>query len=553
MNTNMFQICCKNNNKILNINAGTTLYEAFKMLNFDMEYGPISARMNNKSVGLDIPVFRPCTVEYLDMHNGSARRTYIRTLFCVLCKAVNDLYPNSKVKISFPVSNGYYCEVNIGREITDEDAAKILKRMQEIKEAAIPVVHHEILTSELIKMFEEKGEMSKVKLLKTTGQLYSVYYDIDGYIDDFYGSLLENTSQLYLFNVVRYYEGLLLQVPMQNDPSKLGPMIHQDKMFNMFKLYHTRQERVHIDTVGDFNEVVDKGGITQLVNVSEALQEREISNIAEEIERRGDVRVVLISGPSSSGKTTTSKRLSVQLMASGINPITISLDDYFVDREHTPRDENGEYDYEHLHALNIPLLNQHLKDLFEGKEVQLPKYNFQTGKSVNGRKLQLKPSQILIMEGIHALNPELTAQIPDNKKFKIYASALTSILLDDHNYIPTTDNRLLRRIVRDNKYRGTSAKDTISRWPSVRAGEDKWIFPFQEEADVMFNTAMIYEFSVLRQQAVTVLEQVPQNCEEYSEAYRLLKFLRNFRSIPSRDLPPTSLLREFLGGSSFKY
>ena len=431
-------------------------------------------------------------------------------------------------------------------------AARIRQRMQEIIDAKLPLRRHECTTEEAIKVFE--GRESKVKLLRSTGSLYTTYYDIDGYKDYYYGSLLTNTSQLKLFGLEKYFDGLLLRIPSLKDPGQLGELIHQDKMFDIFKEHHHWQDILGLRTIGDLNEAVDKGMTTDLINLSEALQEKKIAHIADEIAARKKVKMVLIAGPSSSGKTTSCKRLSIQLLTNGIKPIAISLDDYFVDREHTPKDENGEYDYESLYALNIPLLNQQMNDLFNGKEIELPKYNFQTGRSEkSGKKLKMHENDVLVVEGIHALNPELTAQIPDEQIFRVYASAFTTILLDSHNYVPTTDNRLLRRIIRDYKYRGVNAMETIHRWPSVRAGENKWIFPFQENADAMFNTAMIFELAVIKQQAVPLLEQVPENCDEYSEAYRLLKFLKYIKPITNRQVPPTSLLREFLGGSSFKY
>ena len=424
--------------------------------------------------------------------------------------------------------------------------------MQEIIDAKLPLRRHECTTEEAIKVFE--GRESKVKLLRSTGSLYTTYYDIDGYKDYYYGSLLTNTSQLKLFGLEKYFDGLLLRIPSLKDPGQLGELIHQDKMFDIFKEHHHWQDILGLRTIGDLNEAVDKGMTTDLINLSEALQEKKIAHIADEIAARKKVKMVLIAGPSSSGKTTSCKRLSIQLLTNGIKPIAISLDDYFVDREHTPKDENGEYDYESLYALNIPLLNQQMNDLFNGMEIELPKYNFQTGRSEkSGKKLKMHENDVLVVEGIHALNPELTAQIPDEQIFRVYASAFTTILLDSHNYVPTTDNRLLRRIIRDYKYRGVNAMETIHRWPSVRAGENKWIFPFQENADAMFNTAMIFELAVIKQQAVPLLEQVPENCDEYSEAYRLLKFLKYIKPITNRQVPPTSLLREFLGGSSFKY
>ena len=552
--TQLLHIRCKNNKKSLKVPMGSTLSDVFKEINIQMPYGPVSAKVNNKVEGLHYRLYHNKDVEYLDLHTQSGIRTYTRSLFLVLCKAVHDLYSRSEVIIDIPVSNGYYCNLKLGHAITAEDVNRIRTRMQEIVNAHLPIQRFETTTEEAIDMFSKLGDEQKAKLLKSSGTLYTVYYVLDDYKDYYYGSMLTNTSQLYLFGLEPYFDGVLLRIPSVQDPSQLGALIRQDKMFEVFKEHHRWQSLLGIKTVGDFNEAVGNGEATNLINVSEALQEKKISQIADKIAAKKDIKVVLIAGPSSSGKTTFCKRLSVQLLASGVKPVQISLDDYFVNREETPKDEQGEYDYESIYALNIPLINEQFNALFNGQEVELPKYNFQTGSSEkSGNKLRLEENNVLVVEGIHALNPTLTAQIPDDKKFKIYASALTTILLDNHNYIPTTDNRLLRRIVRDYKYRGCSAQETIRRWPSVRAGENKWIFPYQEQADVMFNTAMLFELAVIKPQAEEVLEQVPENCEEYAEAYRLRKFLKYFSPLPFRDLPPTSLLREFLGGSSFKY
>ena len=548
------QIRCKNNKKIKNFAIGSTLSDVFREFNLQMDYGPISVKVNNKVEGLNYRVYHNKDVEFLDMRSASGSRAYTRTLFFVLCKAAHDIWPGAEVVIDIPVSNGYYCNINIGRPITEADADALRSRMQQIIDAAMPIRRHECTTEEAIGMFSEMGMDSKVKLLKSVGSLYTTYYEIDGYKDYYYGTLLTNTRQLYLFGLEKYYDGMLLRIPLREDPSRLGDLVRQDKMFEIFKEHHRWQKILEMSTVGDFNEAVKKGHSTDLINVSEALQEKKISQIADMIAARKGVRVVLISGPSSSGKTTFCKRLSIQLLTCGIKPVQISLDDYFVNRELTPKDEHGEFDYESLYALNIPLLNKQLKDLFAGEEVELPRYNFQSGRSEkSGRRLRLLPENVLVVEGIHALNPELTAKIPEEQKFRVYASALTTILLDTHNYIPTTDNRLLRRIIRDYKYRGVSAAETIHRWPSVRAGENKWIFPYQENADVMFNTALLFELAVIKSQAEPLLELVPENVEEHAEAYRLLKFLKYIAPVPNRQLPPTSLLREFLGGSSFKY
>lgn len=548
------QIRCKNNGQTLTAPIGSTLSEVFRNAGIDMKYGPICAKVNNKVEGMHYRIYHNKDVEFLDMISGSGSRNYTRSLFFVLCKAVHDLYPQSKVVIDIPVSKGYYVDLTIGHEVTDGDVASIRRRMQQIIDAKMPIRRFEVPTEDAVKIFEEKGDKAKSKLLRSAGSLYTTYYQIDDYVDYYYGSLLTNTSKIYLFGLEKYFNGLLLRIPDLKDPGTLPQMTRQDKMFEIFREHHHWQEIMELRTAGDFNEMVRKGQATNLINVSEALQEKKLTEIADEIASRKDVKLVLLAGPSSSGKTTTCKRLSIQLLANGIKPLQISLDDYFVDREHTPKDDKGEYDYESIYALNLKLINDQFNTLFHGEEIELPKYNFQTGRSEkSGQKLRMQPNNVLVVEGIHALNPELTAQIPEAQKYRVYVSALTTILLDDHNYIPTTDNRLLRRIIRDYKYRGVNAQETIHRWPSVRAGENKWIFPYQENADVMFNSAMLFELAVIKQQAEPLLEQVPENCEEYSEAYRLRKFLKYFQPIPNRDIPPTSLLREFLGGSSFKY
>lgn len=550
----MLLIRCKNNKKVLKVNVGSTLSEVFSASELKMDHGPVCARVNNKVQGMHYRLYNDKDVEFLDMRSGSGSRTYTRTLFFICCKAINDLYGNVEVRIDIPVSKGYYVHVKLGKDITADDVARIRCRMQEIIDADTPIRRRMVTAEEAIRLFSEKGDMSKVKLLKGQGKLYTVYYQIDDFIDYFYGALLTSTSEVYLFDLVAYSDGMLLRVPSREDPGQLCPMPRQQKMFDVFKEHHEWQNIIGLRTVGDLNDAVDKGFATDIINVNEALQEKKIARIADQIAARHDVKLVLLAGPSSSGKTTTCKRLSIQLLTCGLKPLQISLDDYFIDRDKTPLDANGEYDYESIHALNIALINEQFNALFKGEEIELPRYNFQTGKSEkSGKRLKLGPNDIVVVEGIHALNPELTAQIPEQQKFRVYVSALTTILLDEHNYIPTTDNRLLRRIIRDYKYRGVSAQESIHRWPSVRAGEERWIFPYQENADAMFNSAMLYELAVIKQQAEPLLEQVPENCEEYAEAHRLLKFLRYFHAISYRQLAPTSLLREFLGGSSFKY
>ena len=548
------QIRCKNNKKSQKVEIGSTLFDVFSSFDLKMTHGPVSARVNNKVEGMNYRVYNSKDVEFLDMNSASGSRAYTRTLFFVLCKAVQDIYPNTDVVIDIPVSNGFYVDIRLGRPVVDEDVNILRRRMQEIIDSKMPIRRFTVPTEVAIALFQEKGDVEKVKLLRTSGSIYTTYYKIGEYVDYYYGTLLTNTSQLYLFGLEKYYDGMLLRIPSVCNPDVLGEMTRQDKMFDIFKEHHRWQDILGIRTVGDFNQAIDAGHATDIINISEALQEKKLAKIAEEIASREGVKLVLLAGPSSSGKTTSCKRLSIQLAVNGLKPLQISLDDYFVDRDKTPKDENGEYDFESIYALNLDLLNEQFNALFRGEEVELPKYDFPSGKSVkSGKKLKLEPNNVLVVEGIHALNPELTAHVPEEQIFRVYASALTTILLDNHNYIPTTDNRLLRRIIRDYKYRGVSAQETIRRWPSVRAGENRWIFPFQENADAMLNTAMLYELSVLKMQAEPLLQQVPENCEEFAEAYRLLKFLKYFKGIPYNNLPPTSLLREFLGGSSFHY
>ena len=547
-------IFCRNTGQTIAVPLGTNLDEVYRLAGLQMEYGPVSVRVNNKVEGMHYRIYGPKEVEFLDMTSPSGQRAYTRSLFFVLCKAAHDLYPDCRVWIDIPVSNGYFVDLQLDHAVTLDDVGRLRRRMQEIIAAALPIHRYETTTEQAIQMFTERGTLSKVKLHRGIGRLYTTYYEIDGYQDYYYGSMLTNTSQLYLFGLEKYFDGLLLRIPSREHPGELDEMVHQDKMFGIFKEHHRWQDILGLHTIGDLNEVIERGYASQLIQISEALQEKKIARIADEIAQRKGIKVVLIAGPSSSGKTTTCKRLSVQLAVNGIKPVGISLDDYFVDREQTPRDANGDYDFEHLHALNLDLLNQQMTALLRGAEVELPRYDFPTGRSLmSGKKLTLHADEVLVVEGIHALNPELMSQVPQEQLFRVYASALTTLLLDNHNYIPTTDNRLLRRIIRDHKYRGVSAQETIRRWPSVRAGENRWIFPFQENADAMFNTAMLFELAVLKRAAEPLLEQVPESAPEHAEAYRLLKFLRYIKPIPETQIPPTSLLREFLGGSSFSY
>lgn len=550
----MLQICCKNNNIIKEFPIGSSLLDIYNGFNLNFPYGVVSAKVNNRVEGLTFRVFNNKDIEFLDVRDSSGMRTYVRSLCFILCKAVEEIFPDGKILLEHPVSKGYFCNLRIGRPITLEDVTKIKARMREIVAEDIPFHRVECHTSEAVRIFSERGMMDKVKLFETSGSLYTYYYTLGDTVDYYYGSLLPRTGFVKQFDIVKYYDGVLLRIPNRENPDVLEEVVKQEKMLDVFKEYLRWLDIIDMSNVGDFNVACNEGHATDIINVSEALQEKKISHIADDIYKRGGVKMVLISGPSSSGKTTFSKRLSIQLMTNGLRPYPISLDDYFVNREDTPKDENGDYDYESLYALDLKFFNEQLQALIRGEEIELPRFNFTTGqREFKGDKLKIDEHTILILEGIHALNPELTPQIPAENKFKVYVSALTTMSLDDHNWIPTTDNRLLRRIIRDYNYRGYSAQETISRWPSVRAGEDKWIFPYQENADAMFNSSLLFEFAVLRQYAEPILTTVPRNCPEYSEAYRLLKFIKYFVPIRDNEIPPTSLLREFLGGSSFRY
>lgn len=554
----MLQIYCKNNNSTREFPEGSSLLDIYNGFNLAMPYGPVSAKVNNKVESLDFRVYYNKDIEFLDITSSSGMRTYVRSLFFVLVKAVEELYPQGNISLEHPISKGYFCKLHIDRTIGLDDVQRIKQKMQEIIAADIPYTRTECHTEKVVRLFEERGMPDKARLLDTYGQLYSYYYQLGDTVDCYYSSLVPSTGYIHLFDIVKYYDGLLLRIPNRENPTKLEEVVKQEKMLEVFQEYHRWNQILGISTVGDLNVACNEGHATDLINVSEALQEKKIAQIADEITHRDQdgkrVKLVLISGPSSSGKTTFSKRLSIQLMTNGLKPYPISLDDYFVNRNDTPLDENGKHDFESLYAVDLPFFEEQLTTLLNGGEVELPRYNFTTGKrEMSGKKLRIDEHMILIIEGIHALNPALTPHIPNENKYKVYVSALTTILLDNHNYIPTTDNRLLRRIIRDYKYRNYSAEETIARWPSVREGEEKWIFPYQENADAMFNSALLFELAVLKDYVEPVLHKVPNRCPEYSEAHRLLRFLNYFVSVQDKELPPTSLLREFLGGSSFQY
>ena len=559
----MLQIRCKNINVTKSFPEGASLLDVYQEFSkeLQMPYPVVSAKVNNVSQGLKFRLYQNRDVEFLDAREGSGHRVYVRSLCFVLYKACCDVFPNSKLFIEHPQSRGYYCNFKKrGNDaLTNDDVERICRRIQEIIDLDMPFRRMEAPTEEAIRVFKERGFADKVKLLETSGQVYSDYYMLGDTVDYFYGPLVPSAGYLKVWGLERFNDGLLLRVPDWNDPTKLAEKADMPKTFEMFA------EKVHWDVImrlsnaGDVNKAILKGHASELIQVSEALQEKKIVKIAEEIDRRfhqekDPVRLVLITGPSSSGKSTFCKRLSVQLLACGLRPYSFSTDDYFVNRVDTPKLPNGQYDFDNIKTVDYKLLGEHLSKLMKGETVEVPEYNFVTGKrEYNGKKFRLSNDSVLIIEGIHALNPLLTKEIPDAMKFKIYISALTSISLDDHNWIPTRDNRLLRRIIRDYNKGAYTAQQTISQWKSVCDAEDQWIFPYQETADVMFNSALNIEFAVLRTHAELILSTVPKNCPEYSEAHRLLRFIHYFLPISDKEIPPTSIMREFVGGSSFKY
>lgn len=549
-------IYCKNNSQYQEVPMGASLLEIYELVGSPLAYRPLNARVNNRTEGLNYRCWHPKDVEFIDYTKQSGLRTYVRSLCHILSKAVTDVLPSATMNLEHSVSKGYYCVIHNGKNLEQATIDKIKKRMREIIDADIPFHHKSVRTEEAVALFRERGLEDKARLIESAGMAYTSYYELDGHINFFYGCLTPSSGYIHLFDIVPYYDGILLRIPQKGDPTQLEPVIRQDKMFEVFKEHLALLRTLELDNVGDLNKAIQARHAQEIIMVSEAMQEKQVAKIAEEIAKRYNdgVRIVLISGPSSSGKTTFTKRLSIQLITHLLHPVSVSLDDYFLNRVDTPKDEKGDYDFESLYSLDLPYFNSDLGKLLQGEEIDLPTYSFTTGTRVyKGTKLKLRKNSVLLIEGIHALNPELTAHINDTYKYKVYISALTSISLDDHNWIPTTDNRLLRRIVRDYRFRGYSAKDTISRWPDVRRGEDKWIFPYQETADVMFNSAMPYELGVLRKYAEPILGEVREYDEENAEAYRLMRFLRYFTPISEDLLPGTSLLKEFLGGGTFKY
>ena len=559
----MLQIRCKNNNVTKSFPEGTSLLDVYQEFADDIKlpYPVISAKVNNASQGLKFRLYQNRDVEFLDARAGSGHRVYVRSLSFVLYKATQDIFPGSKLFIEHSLCRGYYCNFKKkdGSQLIDEDVEQIKQRMQEIVDLDMPFRRTEATNEEAIRVFAERGFSDKVKLLETSGQIYSDYYTLGDTVDYYYGPLVPSAGYLKVWDLERYEDGLLLRVPDWNNPNQVAEKVDQPKTYEMFAEKTRWDIIMRLSNAGDVNKAIMRGHASELIQVSEALQEKKIVQIAEEIERRfhreeNPVRLVLITGPSSSGKTTFCKRLSIQLLACGLRPVSFSTDDYFVNRVDTPKLPNGDYDFDNIETVEYSLLEDHLLKLMQGERVEIPEYNFVTGKREwNGKKLKLAGDTILIIEGIHALNPLLTKNIPDAMKYKIYTSALTSISLDDHNWIPVRDNRLLRRIIRDYNKGAFTAQQTIAQWKNVCEAEDQWIFPYQETADVMFNSALNIEFAVLRTHAEIILASVPRNCPEYSEAHRLLKFIHFFLPVSDKEIPPTSIMREFVGGSSFKY
>ena len=559
----MLQIRCKNNNVSKSFPEGCSLLDVYQEFadEIQMPYPVVSAKVNNASQGLKFRLFQNRDVEFVDAREGSGHRVYVRSLCFVLYKATQDVFPGSKLFIEHTISRGYYCNFKKknNEPLADGDVEQISTRMQEIVNLDMPFRRNEATTEEAIRVFAERGFQDKVKLLETCGQIYSDYYTLGDTADFYYGPLVPSAGYLTVWALEPYHDGMLLRVPDWYNPTVLAEKVDMPKTYDMFAEKTRWDIIMRLSNAGDVNKAILKGHASELIQVSEALQEKKIVQIAEEIERRSNredhpVRLILITGPSSSGKTTFCKRLSIQLLACGLRPLSFSTDDYFVNRVDTPKLPNGDYDFDNIEAVEYSLLEDHLLRLMKGERVEVPEYNFVTGKREwNGKKLKLTNDSVLIIEGIHALNPLLTRKIPDYMKFKIYISALTSISLDDHNWIPVRDNRLLRRIIRDYNKGAYTAQETISQWKNVCAAEDKWIFPFQESADAMFNSALNIEFAVLRTHAEIILTSVPKNCPEYAEAHRLLKFIHYFIPISDKEIPPTSIMREFLGGSSFKY
>lgn len=553
-------VYCQNTNRYINVAGGETLLETYRCLADEIPFIPINARVNNKSEDLNFPVFTPKTIEFMPATTASGRRTYIRSLCMMLYHAVTALLPGATLSIEHSLARGYFCRITGGESPFKPDQAladRLKSHIRDLIARDLPFERFERRTTDVIEIFRQQGLNDKVKLLQTLHELYTVYYRLDGLCDSYYGALAPSTGMVNVFDIIPYNDGFLLMGPSESDPTKAVAPIEQSKMYRAFTDHQSFNRIVGVSNVGELNEAVAGNQSPMLINVSEALHNNRIAAIADDITRRfrnGGARIVMIAGPSSSGKTTFTKRLAIQLMTNLLEPRMISLDDYFVDRENTPKDATGDYDYESLYALDLSTFNTDLNRLIGGEEVELPYYNFETGcREYRENRIKLNDNSILLIEGIHGLNPELTAQVEEPMKYRIYVSALTTISIDDHNWIPTTDNRLLRRIIRDSRYRGVTPEETIRRWPSVRRGEERWIFPFQENADAMFNSSLLFELGVMKRRGEELLRRVPRDVAEYAEAARLYRFLQYFEPISEEFIPSTSLLREFLGGSIFNY
>lgn len=555
----MVRIYCKNTGTYKEFLEGTPLLDIAPQFEFDKPYDILAAKVNNVAEGLRFRVFHNRDVEFLDYRTYIGRNFYSRSLCFLLYKATRDLFPESRMTIRRPISKGYFCSVykNDGSFLTEEDVEAIGARMRELVDENIPFKRKELQIEEAIRIFKESGDLDKVKLLETCGEVYITCYSLEDVTDYYYDELVPSTGYLKTFGVKLCHGGILLRVPDRHHPEDLAPLHEEPKTFEVFAETHKWNWIMGLSNVGDVNESILKGNASDLIQISEALQEKKIVQIAEEIERRHNdpeipVKLVLITGPSSSGKSTVCKRLSVQLKACGLHPISFSTDDYFVNRIDTPKLPDGSYDFDNFDTVDHEYLQKDLVKLLNGEEVEVPEYNFVTGRrEFNGKNLKLGERSVLLIEGLHALNPRLTEKVPDKEKFRIFINTITSISLDCHNCIPTSDNRLLRRIVRDYLKGAFTARESIANWPNVRRAEVKWIYPFQENADVLFNSAYLVEFAVLRTHAERILATVPKNCPEYSEAHRLLKFLHYFVPVSDKEIPPTSLLRGFIGGGSY--
>ena len=551
----MVQVYCKNTQETKRFPEGTSLLQMLSEFDCHRPYPIVSAKVNNVSQGLKFKVYQNKDIEFIDVRESSGMRVYCRSLCFLLYKAASDMFPGSKLYMEHPISHGYFCHLRKadGTEISAQDLVVLERRMKELVEKDMPFHRYDVQTERAIKEFRKAGYEDKVKLLETSGEAYTDYYTLGETSDYYYGKLVPSTGYLKVWGIMPYHDGLLLQLPSREDPSKVADFVDQPRTYEIFKEALRWNIIMGLATVGDVNEAFLHGRASELIQIAEALQEKKIVKIAEEIDRRyrseHPLKVVLITGPSSSGKTTFCKRLSVQLKACGLKPMSMSTDDYFVNRADTPKFPDGSYDFDNFDTVDHALMESHIMQLIGGEEVNVPEYNFVTGlREYNGKRLKLGEGCILLIEGIHALNPDLTSDIPESAKFKIFINTLTGANLDNHNWIPTSDNRLLRRIVRDYNKGAYTARESISNWQNVLDAEEKWIYPFQETADVMFNSAYLIEFAVMKNHAEPILRTVPQNCAEYAEAHRLLKFIHYFTPVPDKEIPATSLLREFIGG-----